>query len=307
MTGPVLDLTIVVLNYNTRDHLRECLLGVRREGSTTLSRPDAPLHAELIVVDNASVDGSAEMVEAEVPWARLIRSGRNGGFAFGNNLALRCAAGRAVLLLNPDAVIPVGGLARLLAKLEAANDIAVAGPKLLRADGSMHLACRRSFPTPTVALYRMVGLSRLFPSSRRFGRYNLTFLDPDRPCDVDAVCGACMLVRRAALERVGLLDERFFMYAEDIDWCLRMKQAGWRVRYEPEIQVHHLHGAASRQRVLRTNVHFFRAMDLFYRKHYWHSYNPLVTGAVLLGIYAGLAVSLVRTVSTPPALRRVGF
>jgi len=171
----------------------------------------------------------------------------------------------------------------------------------------MHLACRRSFPTPEVAFYRLSGLSRLLPRSPRFGRYNLTYVEPDLPIEVDSVCGACLLIRRSVVERVGLLDERFFMYGEDLDWCLRTRQAGWTVRYEPSVVVQHQHGAASRNRVLRTNVHFFRAMDLFYEKHYVHQYHPLLTGVVRMSIYAALLVTLSRTLLTSPSQRRVGF
>ena len=300
-----MDLSIVILNYNTREHLRACLNSLLAEGSTSLCA--GPLEAEVIVVDNASVDGSAETVIAEFPWVRLIRSPRNGGFAHGNNQALRVARGAAILLLNPDTLVPRGGIGYLVAQLREHPEAGIVGPKLLRPNGSMHLACRRSFPTPAIAFYRFSGLARLFPRSPRLGRYNMTFVDPDLPIEVDSVCGACLLVRREVLQRVGLLDERFFMYGEDLDWCLRTRQAGWTVRYEPGVVVQHQHGAASRKRALRTTVHFFRAMDLFYRKHYVRRYHPLVTGVVRTAIYGALAVALFRTAFTHPAQRRVGL
>jgi len=210
-------------------------------------------------------------------------------------------------LLNPDTLVPPGSLAALLNRLAAHPEAGVVGPKLVRPDGSMHLACRRSFPTPAVAFYRISGLSRLFPSSPRFGRYNLTYVDPDQAIEVDSVCGACMLIRRAVIDRVGLLDERFFMYGEDLDWCLRTRLMGWTVRYEPGIVVQHQHGASSRKRALRTTFHFFRAMDLFYRKHYVDRYHPLVTGAVRTAIYGALAISVFRSLLTTPSQRRVGL
>jgi len=301
-----LDLSVIILNYNTRDHLATCLRSVRAEGSTTLSRPDARYRAEALVVDNASDDGSAAMVASEFPWARVIRSPRNGGFAFGNNLALPAARGGAILLLNPDTELAVGVLTTLLEALAAHPEAGIVGPKLVRPDGSMHLACRRSFPTPGVALGRLTGLSRLFPRSRVFGRYNLTFLDPDTPSAVDSVCGACLLIRREVVRQVGLLDERFFMYGEDLDWCLRCKAAGWTVRYEPAATVRHQHGAASRQRALRTTVHFYRAMDLFYGKHYARRYNRLLTGLVRVGIYAALLLSLARVTLRASVTPRAG-
>jgi N-acetylglucosaminyl-diphospho-decaprenol L-rhamnosyltransferase len=304
-TAASIDVSILILNYNTREHLRACLESVRDEGSTSLS--GGPIQAEVIVVDNASSDGSAEMVAAEFPWAALIRSPRNGGFANGNNQGLVRSRGAAILVLNPDALMPAGGIAGLLDRLAAHPEAGIVGPRLLRPDGSMHLACRRSFPTPSIAFYRLSGLSQLFPRSPRFGRYNLTFVDPRMPLEVDSVCGACMLIRRAVLERVGPLDERFFMYGEDLDWCLRTRQAGWTVRYEPDIVVQHQHGAASRKRALRATYYFFHAMDLFYRKHYVDRYHPLVTGVVRTAIYGALAVAMCRTLLTSPSQRRVGL
>jgi GT2 family glycosyltransferase len=300
-----MDLSIVILNYNTREQLRTCVRSLLAEGSTSLS--GGPTRVEVFVIDNASSDGSAEMIASEFPWVELIRSPDNGGFASGNNQALARARGAAILLLNPDTLVPHGGINQLLERLGAHPEAGIVGPKLLRPDGSMHLACRRSFPTPAIAFYRISGLSRFFAHSPRFGRYNLTFVDADLPIEVDSVCGACMLVRRGVLERVGLLDERFFMYGEDLDWCLRTREAGWTVRYEPDIVVQHQHGAASRKRALRTTIHFFRAMDLFYRKHYVDRYHPLVTGVVRAAIYAGLGVALCRTLLTSPSQRRVGF
>ena len=294
------DLSIVVLNYNTHDHLRLCLAALAAAGSSAVS-------SEVFVVDNASSDGSADMVAAEFPWVRLIRSPRNGGYAYGNNQAVRVASGDAILLLNPDTLLPPGSLEAMLNALSRHPEAGIVGPKLLRPDGSMHLACRRSFPTPSVAFYRLTGLSRLFPRSRRFGRYNLTFVDADQAIEVDSVCGACMLVRREVIERIGLLDERFFMYGEDLDWCLRTREAGWTVRYEPAVVVQHQHGAASRQRAFRTNFYFFRAMDLFYRKHYVQRYHPLLTGVVRTSIYAALGLAICRTLLTSPSNRRVGL
>jgi N-acetylglucosaminyl-diphospho-decaprenol L-rhamnosyltransferase len=300
-----MDLSIVILNYNTCEHLRACLQSLLVEGSTALS--GGPLQTEVLVVDNASSDGSADVIAAEFAWVELIRSPRNGGFAFGNNQALRRARGATILLLNPDTLMPRSGIGRLLERLQAYPEAGIVGPKLLRPSGSMHLACRRSFPTPATAFYRFSGLARLFPRSPRFGRYNLTFADPDMPMEVDSVCGACLLVRRQVVQRIGLLDERFFMYGEDLDWCLRARQAGWTVRYEPAVVVQHQHGAASRQRALRTTIHFFRAMDLFYRKHYVNRYHPVVTGVVRTTIYAALGVALFRTMVTSPSQRRVGL
>ena len=258
------DLAIIILNYNTRDLLRGCLASLRAQAGVSFSA---------IVVDNCSTDGSADMVAAEFPEVALIRSDRNGGYAYGNNLGLRQAgfpagdAARHAMLLNPDTVVPEGALEGMVRYAEGHPDVGVLGPRLLLMDGTLDKACRRGFPTPEVAFYRFSGLSRLFPRSRRFGRYNMTFLDELQTADVDAVVGACMLVRGEALRAAGLLDEQFFMYGEDLDWCLRIKQAGYRVVYYPEVIVHHVKRAASRTSA-KAQYEFQRAMWLFYRKHY---------------------------------------
>lgn len=150
-------------------------------------------------------------------------------------------------------------------------------------DGSLDKACRRSFPTPEVSFYRLVGLSRLFPRSKRFGRYNMTYLDEDEQADVDSVVGACMMLRAEVIARIGLLDEQFFMYGEDLDWCLRAKQAGYRVVYYPAVTVHHVKRAASHASA-KAQYEFQRAMWLFYKKHYRARTHPLVDRLVRLGL-----------------------
>lgn len=142
------------------------------------------------------------------------------------------------------------------------------GPRLLLPDGSLDLACRRSFPSPEVAFYHMSGLARLWPHSPRFGRYNLTYLAPDQEAEVDALVGACMLLRAQVLAEVGLLDEQFFMYGEDLDWCYRIKQYGWRIVYYPRVSIHHYKRAASTRRAIPSIRAFYDAMRIFHRKHY---------------------------------------
>ncbi len=281
----MMDLGIVVVNWNTRDLLRNCLQSVCASQGVRF---------QVVVVDNASTDGSAAMVRAEFPQAQLIASAVNGGYPYGNNLGLRALgfgegagaeAPRYALLLNPDTVLPPDALQAMTAFMDADPRIGVAGPKLVMLDGSLDLACRRSFPTPEVAFYRMVGLSRLFPRSRRFGRYNMTYLDPDQVTEVDSVVGAYMQVRREAIAAVGLLDETFFMYGEDLDWAYRIKRAGWTVWYNPAVTVLHIKRAASRQN-RRAQFEFYRAMLIFYQKHY-RAATPLWLHSLIL---AGLAL-----------------
>lgn len=291
----MLDLGIVIVNYNVCDLLRDCLHAVfDSRGGLTF---------EVCVVDNGSDDGSADMVEKEFPQVRLIRA-ENRGYAAGNNLGLRAFGfgdgergvtasaesrdppPRYALLLNPDTVLPPLALADMLAFMESRPQVGVAGPRLVREDGSLDKACRRSFPTPEVAFYRLFGLSRLFPNSRRFGRYNLTYLPPDVTTEVDSVVGAFMLIRGEALAQVGLMDEQFFMYAEDLDFCQRAKQRGWQVWYNADVTVLHYKGQSSRQRSTFANVQFYQTMRLFHDKHFrkqtFFAVNWLIYAAVAL-------------------------
>lgn len=290
-------LSIVIVNFNTRELLKACLRSVEA------SRTAWPW--ELFVVDNASADGSADMVAAEFPWATLIRSESNRGYAYANNLGLRRAAGSYLLLLNPDTVLPPDALQQMVEYMDAHPEAGIAGPKLVRQDGSLDLACRRSFPSPEVSFYRMLGLSKLFPRSSRFGRYNLTYLDPDRPAEVDSVVGAFMIVRSEAVSQVGMLDESFFMYGEDLDWAFRIKSRGWKVLYNPAVVVLHYKGESSRRHSRKAILEFYRAMHLFYRKHYAAQTNVLLGALIVAAIWAKCAVTLALNYLRPAEARRV--
>jgi N-acetylglucosaminyl-diphospho-decaprenol L-rhamnosyltransferase len=268
------DLAIIIVNWNTRDLLHDCLTSVYANRGVDF---------QVCVVDNASTDGSPEMVEREFPQAHVIRSLRNGGFAYANNLGLttwnlgeRDSGGappstlpipRYALLLNSDTVVPPDAMVQMVAFMEAHPEAGAAGPKLVRLDGTLDLACRRGFPTPQASFYKLIGLSKLFPKSPRFGRYNLTYLDPDQLTEVDSVNGAFMLVRAQAIEQAGLLDEAFFFGGEDLDWAYRIKTAGWKVYYNPAVVVQHVKRASYRHNP-QAHYEFERAMWLFYCKHY---------------------------------------
>ena len=298
---------IVILNYNTRDLLRAAI------GSIYASSTSARL--TVYVVDNASSDGSAEMVASEFPRVRLIEAPRNGGFAYGNNLALREILAidpptpdeaRFVMLLNPDATLEPDALELLVAYLRTHPAVGAVGPRVLLPDGSLDLACRRSFPTPEVSFYRMTGLSRLFPRSRRFGRYNLTFLDPLEEASVDSLVGAAMLVREDVVREIGLLDEAFFMYGEDLDWCFRMKAYGWQNVYYPRAVVHHHKRAASSKRAVPSIRAFYNAMRVFHRKHYASRTPAPLNALIELGVSAKEAWTLGVNLLRPPERRKVG-
>ena len=293
----MLDLVIVIVNYNTRDELDNCLRSIPSGAGSISSR--------VIVVDNHSSDGSPAMVHSNHPWVKdVIVTPGNGGYAYANNIGLRTAgladsqaaepAARYYLLLNPDTILPANALQQMVALMDANPDVGVAGPKLVRQDGSLDKACRRSFPSPTVSLYHFSGLGKLFPSSAVFAKYNLSYLDPDQETEVDAVVGAFMMMRADALQQVGLLDEAFFMYGEDIDLCFRAKQRGWRVIYYPQVTVQHIKGAASRKASARATRAFYEAMRIFHHKHYRSSTPVVVNALVEIGITLMQARALLR-------------
>lgn len=313
-------LALVILNYNRADLLADCLNSIYA----------SPTRCALTVwvVDNASSDDSAAMVRRRFPQARLIVSPRNGGFAYGNNLALRQILHLVehspepqaqpsvahlplplpdyVLLLNNDTIVPPDALDGLVDYLETHPAVGVVGPRLLLPDGSLDLACRRSFPTPEVAFYRMLGLSQLFPRSRRFGRYNLTYLDPDEETAVDSVVGACMLLRSSVIREVGLLDEQFFMYGEDLDWAYRIKQYGWQIVYYPAVTIWHYKRAASTRRAIPSIRAFYDAMRIFHRKHFAAMTPAPLNLLIEVGITCKEFLALGRNLVLPPAARRVG-
>ncbi len=278
----MVDLAIVIVNYNVSALLRRCLQTV------FASRGDFTYAVS--VVDNASRDDSVAMVRAEFPQVRLIANAENVGYPAGNNQGLRALGiegdqpPRYVLLLNPDTELPPDALFAMLQFMDQNTDVGIVGPRLVLPTGQLDLACRRGFPSPTVSLYRFLGLSRLFPHSTRFGRYNMTFLDEHEQADVDSVVGAFMLVRGAAVRQVGLMDERFWMYGEDLDWAKRIKDAGWRVVYNPAVTVLHVKRASSRQNRQKTQYEFYRAMPIFYYKHYRQQTPWWLHWLIIMGI-----------------------
>ena len=291
-----LDLAVVILNYNTKTLLQACLRSVQAGQHS--------MRINVCVVDNASQDGSAEMVRREFPDVHLIENRANLGYSAGNNAGLRYFGfgrtpvapthllPRYVLLLNPDTVVPTSTLAAMVQFMDDRPMVGVAGPRVRRNDGSLDKACRRSFPTPQVSFYRMVGLSRAFSNSRRFNAYNLEYLPEDAAHPVDSVVGAYMQVRREAILAAGLLDERFFMYGEDLDWAKRIKDAGWEVWYNGQAEITHVKEAASSQSA-RARIAFYEAMWLFYSKHYRQDTGWLLDQFITLGIVGkgGLDVS----------------
>ncbi len=279
-----MDLSVIIVNYNVRAFLENAI--------AAMQRALRGLDGEIIVVDNASDDGSAEMVRAKFPGVQLVENRENLGFSKANNIALKRSRGNLLLLINPDTIVQEDTLRVMMRFFAAHPDAGLAGCKILNPDGTFQLPCRRSFPTPWVAFTKVFGLSFLFPRTRLFGKYNLTYLNPDETYPVDAVSGSFMMIRRDVLEKVGGLDESFFMYGEDIDWCFRVAQAGFKVYYVHETAIVHYKGESTRRSNIDELKHFYGAMELFVEKHYTHSAIVrffLKWGIALRGLAATLA------------------
>ncbi len=270
----MMDLSILIVNWNVRDLLRRCL------HSILVNLPPGEL--EIIVVDNGSTDGSGEMIRAEFPRVHLIANAENRGFTAANNQGLAVSRGRYVLLLNPDTEVVGDALAAMVAFADAHPDVGVVGPQLLNPDGTVQ-SSRRRFPTLATALFESTWLQPYAPR-RLLGRYYVLDRPDDEVQDVDWVTGAALMARREAIEQVGPLDEGFFMYSEELDWCRRFREAGWRVVYLPTARMIHHEGKSSEQVLPARHIHFQSSKVRYFRKYH----GPVaaeILRLILLGNY----------------------
>ncbi len=256
---PAPELSIVIVTFGAMAYLPACL--------DALGPAAAGLSHEVIIIDNASPDGTAGWVGRSHPGITLIANPANRGFAAATNQGIARARGATILLLNPDTVPGPGALAATADFLAAHPGMAAASCRVVRPDGRLDPSCKRNFPGLWDAAVRFAGLSRLFPRSRLFARYDARFLPEDQAQEVPLIDGCYMMIRREALADVGPLDERFFMYAEEMDWCRRAHDAGWSIGYDPAGTTVHLKGASTRTRPLGMLFHFHRSMGLYYWKH----------------------------------------
>jgi GT2 family glycosyltransferase len=268
-------LDVCIVSWRTRDMLRACVRSV-------VGRPEV---GRIIVVDNHSGDGSVEMVRAEFPIVELVVNEENLGFAAGNNQAIRAAQAPILLLLNPDTEVEASALASLLSVFAEEPRAAAVAAQLILPDGSVQRSCR-GFPEPAALFYEAVGLSRLFPHSETFGRYRMTYWDHESHREVEQPMASALAVRRSALDEVGLFDESFPLYFNDVDLCYRLRQAGWNILFEPKAKVKHHLGASTGQARPRAILESHRGLMRFYRKHYrgrtcWCSYVAIIVGAWL--------------------------
>lgn len=287
MTTPSLDIVILV-SRGDRENIRGCLSSLGRH-------PFTLGEAKVWVVDNASRDGTVKLVRELFPAAQVTLIGRNAGFAVANNAAIREGSGRYALVLNPDTEFIDDALDRMVQLMESQSDIGLAGCRLVRPDGSLDHASKRSFPTVLGALGHFTGVGRRAGAHARLAQYRAPGLGETESGEVDAVNGAFMLVRRSALDGVGLLDEGYWIYGEDLDWCYRFKQHGWRVWYEGSATVvHKKAGTTGSYRRLRQNAAFHHAMARFYRKFY-AGRRPLLDPVVYAGIALKFTASALRS------------
>ena len=252
-------LSIIIVSYNVKSYLRQCL------NSILVSRDVEKI--EVIVIDNHSFDESCMLVKNEFPEVRLIENKKNVGFSVAVNQGIKTAKGDYICFLNPDTLIQEDTFVKLISHLKENPKVGCIGPKILNPDGTLQKSCKRSFPTPMVALPKVLGLSKLFPNSKWFGKYNLTYLDENKSHHVDAISGSFMLFPKYVIDVVGDLDENFFMFAEDLDYSFRVHEAGYAVVYEPATEVIHYKGESVKSASQDMIKVFYEAMNIFFEKY----------------------------------------
>jgi GT2 family glycosyltransferase len=275
------DLSIVIVNWNTRDLLARCLQAVN---DTTRD-----LDFETIVVDNASSDDSVAMVEELYPQVRVVANSENVGFGRANNQAVSWARGRYLLLLNPDAFVHEGTVERLVGFMDAHPDAGAAGCRLFYEDGTLQRSCA-AFPTVATELWAALWLDKLFPAHPVFGKYLMTYWDMGDVREVDSLLGACLILRREAIDKTGLFDEQFFMYSEEVDLCMRLKRAGWKIYFVADAEATHTWGGSARKIQAESFLRLFKSRVLFFRKHYGRSTAWLYKLVLLLRSFLRVAV-----------------
>ena len=278
-------LSVIIVNYNVEHFLEQCLHSVEK------SIKD--LDVEVFVVDNNSVDGSMAMVKRKFPWAKRIENKENLGFSKANNQAMRMAEGEYVLLLNPDTVVQEDTFHKVVKFMDEHPDAGGLGVKMVDGKGNFLPESKRGLPTPSVAFYKIFGLSALFPKSKKFSKYHLGYLDKDEVHEIDVLSGAFMLMRKEALDKVGLLDEAFFMYGEDIDLSYRITQGGYKNYYFPDTRIIHYKGESTKKGSLNNVFVFYRAMVIFAEKHFSAKNARLFSFFINMAIYLRAGVAIV--------------
>ncbi|KKR88110.1 MAG: WsbD [Candidatus Curtissbacteria bacterium GW2011_GWA1_41_11] len=282
-------LSVIIVSYNTKELLKDCLDSIQLsiEG----------IEGEIFVVDNNSSDNTISLIKAKYKWVKLIENKSNLGFSKANNIAIKKAKGKYLLILNPDTKLRKDTISKMINFMQSRDEIAVTTCRVELPSGSMDRDCRRHFPTPWRAFAHFSGLSKIFSGSKIFDQYQMGYLSENTEHEVDSCVGAFMFIRASAIKKVGLFDEDFFFYGEDLDWCWRFKQLGYKIVYTPVTKIIHYKGAASGikppsahlskatiESKKRAVVESTRAMELFYQKHYTDKYPRLITWSVILSV-----------------------
>lgn len=284
------DLSIIIVSYNTKDVIGECLESIQANAGEIISY-------EVIVVDNNSSDDSVEYLKNNFKDVITIANKENSGFSRANNIGLKRAQGRYLLFLNPDTVVQKDTLGIMVEFMDRHKDAGAATCKVELPSGEIDDASHRGFPTPWNAFFHFSGIAKLFPKSTFFNGYHLGWKDLDKVHEIDSLAGAFMIVRREAGDEVGWWDEDYFFYGEDIDFCYKLKEAGWKIYYIPTVSILHIKGVsgglkkhsqkittATKETRIRATSWRFDAMRIFYRKHYFDKYPKILTWLVLQGI-----------------------
>lgn len=279
-------LSIVIVNYNVEHFLEQCLHSVN----------DAiqEIDAEVFIVDNNSVDGSMAMVKTKFPQFNCIVNTENLGFSKANNQAIRISKGEFVLLLNPDTIVEKDTFSKVIDFMEENPDAGGLGVKMVDGKGRFLPESKRGLPTPEVAFYKIFGLSKLFPKSTRFGKYHLTFLNNEEIHSVDVLSGAFMLLRKETLDKIGLLDEDYFMYGEDIDLSYRIIKGGYKNYYFPNARIIHYKGESTKKGSLNYVFVFYNAMIIFARKHFNNKHAKVFSRIIQMAIYLRATLSIIK-------------
>lgn len=288
-------LSIIIVNYNVKYFLEQCLYSV--------SKAIRGIDSEVFVVDNNSVDGSCIMVKEKFPDVILIENKENTGFSFANNQAIRESVGEYVLLLNPDTVVEEDTFSKIVDFMDKHEDAGGLGVKMIDGKGNFLPESKRGLPTPMVAFYKIFGISRLFPRSKKFGKYHLGYLDKDKIHEVEVLAGAFMLLRRSVLDKIGLLDETFFMYGEDIDLSYRITEANYKNYYFPETTIIHYKGESTKKSSINYVRIFYNAMIIFAQKHFSKKnakfFSLLINTAIYLRAFAAILTRFVKNIFLP--------
>ncbi|HWQ83251.1 MAG TPA: glycosyltransferase family 2 protein [Anaerolineales bacterium] len=290
ITGETPTLSICIVSLNSWSYLQDCLQSLAENTRTDY---------EVIITDNGSTDGTQSMLAAKFPGVRLIQNQHNEGYTRPMNQALQLAQGRFLAQLNPDTLILPGAMDHLISFLDAYPQAGICGPKVLNRDHTLQKPCRRGEPRPWAVICYFLGLSALFPKIRLFGEYLMSYKDEDETHTVAGVSGSCMLIRRDVVNSIGFLDERFFAYQEDADYCFRARQAGWKIYYHPQAQIIHYGGmGGSRVQPYRSIYEWHRSYFLYYRKNlardYFFLFNWLYYVAMGVKLILSLGLNFIR-------------